>query len=320
MTQQESDRIVHGAIGGVIAGVVVILWFFVMDFVAGQPFDTPAHLSSAVLREDFSGPWPRLIMMFTVLHFGVFVGVGIAATWALNALHIKPGLIVGAVVGVGVLNAVHYAGLLITGTNLLTMVPVLQVLLANLLGGMMMMAYLHRAFRVDSPLGLAWLRRYPVLSDGLVTGLVGATAVAMWFVVVDLFAGAPLYTPAALGSAVLLGASSPAEVELNLGVMATYTVLHTLTFIAVGTGFAWLARQLHGAPDFGARALAVLVLLEGLFVGSVGMANGWIVQELGWLTILGANALAVVGMSAWIWHRNPQIGEADAELGVPAGV
>jgi hypothetical protein len=245
------------------------------------------------------------MMLYTVLHFTVFISLGVAAAWTLQMLQIQPGLVVGGVFAIGVLNTVHYAGLLVTGTNLLTIVPIQQVATANLLGGTLMMAYLHRALGSKEPFGLNVLRRYPVLFEGLATGLVGAAAVAVWFLVVDLLAGSPLHTPAALGSAVLLGAANPSEVELNVAVMAVYSILHVSAFVAVGMGFSWMVQQLHGAPAFGARALTVLVVVEGLFIGSVGMASGWIVQEMGWLTILVANGLAVAGMSSWIWHHHP---------------
>ena len=45
------------------------------------------------------------------------------------------GVIVAAIFGLFVLNTVHYAGLLVTGVNLLAVVPVLQVTIANVLGG-----------------------------------------------------------------------------------------------------------------------------------------------------------------------------------------
>ena len=312
MKPPQPDRIVHGAVGGVVAGVVVVVWFLVMDLVAGHPFETPARLSAAVLRAEFYGPWPRLIVLFTVLHFGVFITLGIVSSWVLDELRVEPGLLVGALFGVGVLNAVHYTGLLVTGTNLLTVVPVSQVAMANLLGGMLMMAYLHRARKSESPLGWTVLKGHPVLYEGLVVGLVGAAAVAGWFLVAHLFYGSPLYTPAALGSAVLLGATNPAEVEYSLGVMAAYTAFHLLAFAAIGIAFSWLVRQLRGAPGLGIRALVVFFLVEGLFIGSVGMASGWVVQEMGWVMILVANVLAVGVMSAWIWRQHPELaGELD---------
>ena len=82
MEQREPDRIVSGAIAGALAGIVVVIWFLVMDVAAGHPFDTPARLSSAVLRIEFSGPWPRLMMLYTVRHFGVFIALGVAAAFA----------------------------------------------------------------------------------------------------------------------------------------------------------------------------------------------------------------------------------------------
>ena len=305
MEQPEPDRFVHGAIGGAVAGFVVILWFLVMDFVAGQPFDTPARLSSAVLHSEFSGPWPRLMMLYTVLHFGVFIALGAAASATLVILRIQPGVIVGGVFAIGVLNTVHYAGLLVTGTNLLTIVPIEQVATANLLGGTLMMAYLHRAMASEEPFGWNVLRRYPVLFEGLATGVVGAAIVAVWFLLVDLLAGSPLHTPAALASALLLGAENASQIELNVGVMAAYSILHLTSFVLVGMAFSWLVQSLHGAPAFGIRALTVLLVMEGLFFGSVGMASGWIVQEMGWVTILVANVLAVAGMSGWIWQNHP---------------
>ena len=320
MEQREPDRLIHGAIGGALAGIVVVIWFLVMDMVAGHPFDTPARLSSAVLRTEFTGPWPRLMMLYTVLHFGVFIALGVAAVWTLEMLKIQPGIIVGGVFAIGVLNTVHYAGLLVTGTNLLTIVPIQQVVVANLFGGTLMMAYLHRALASEEPFGWNVLRRYPLLFEGLATGLVGAAAVAVWFLIVDLLAGSPLHTPAALGSAVLLGASNATEVELNVGVMAVYSLLHVSVFVAVGMAFAWMVQQLQGAPAFGARALTILLVMEGLFFGSVGMASSWIVQEMGWLTILVANGLAVVGMSSWIWHRHPGLRRPRQTPSAPVGV
>lgn len=307
MEQPEPDRLVHGALAGAVAGIVVVIWFLVMDMVAGHPFDTPARLSSAVLRTEFSGPLPRLMMLYTVLHLGVFIALGVAATWTLEVLRIQPGLVVGGVFAVGVLNTVHYVGLLVTGTNLLTIVPIQQVAAANLLGGTLMMAYLHRALGSEEPFGWNVLRRYPVLFEGFATGLVGAAAVAVWFLIVDLLAGSPLHTPAALGSAVLLGAENATEIELNVAVVAVYSLLHLSVFIAVGMGFSWMVQELHEALAFGVRALIVLLVMEGLFIGSVGMVSSWIVQEIGWVSILVANVLAVAGMSGWIWQHHPDI-------------
>jgi hypothetical protein len=292
-------------VGGIVAGIVVVVWFLVMDLVAVDPFGTPARLSSAVLREEFTRPWPRLIALYTVLHFGVFVCMGIATNWALRALQLEPGVVVGVIFGLFVLNTVHYAGLLVTGTNLLTVVPVLQVTIANLVGGVLMMVYLRRATGVAAADRRSALERLPMLAPGLKTGLVGATIVAMWFLAVDLVAGSPFRTPTVLGSALILGAASPqeAQAQLNGGVIIAYSLLHLTTFVGVGIAFIWLTQRIRSAPDFAAHALVVLLFLEVLFLGTAGMASDWVVEELGWVTVLVANVLAVAGMGGWILRR-----------------
>ena len=303
MTQAESNRVLHGAVGGVLAGIVVVVWFVIMDLLAGDPFGTPARLSSAVLREEFTRPWPRLIALYTVLHFGVFVAMGVTTNWALRALELEPGVIVAAVFGLFVLNAVHYAGLLVTGVNLLTVVPVLQVTIANVLGGVLMMAYLRRVHGLVAADPGSAAERLPILAPGLVTGLVGAATVAMWFLGVDLVAGSPLRTPTVLGSALLLGAASPGEAQLNAGVIIGYSLLHLATFAGVGIAFVWLTRRIRSTPDLAVRVLGALMFLEVLFLGTAAMASDWVVGELGWVMVLVANVLAVAAMGAWIWRR-----------------
>ena len=302
MRRSDLDLIGHGLLGGVLAGAVAAAWFFTVDLANDQAFHTPARLASIILGEEFTGPWPRLVFFYSTLHFGVFAAVGLASVFLLKAMRIEPGLVVGAVFGIGVLNAVHYAGLLITGTNLLTIVPVVHVFVANLLSGMVLMAYLHRALRAESPLGWSALKAYPVLYHGLLTGLVGAAAVAYWLFLVDLVAGHPFYAPATLGSAILLGASSPNEVQFNLGVIAGYSILHVSAFVLVGIAFSWLAKDRAHPTRFWLRTAVTFVLIEALFLGTLVIVSGWVIQDLGWFTILAANALAVVCMGLWLWR------------------
>ncbi len=44
------------------------------------------------------------------------------------------------------------------------------------------------------------LEQHRTLREGIVAGLLGATAVAVWFLVVDTIAGRPFLTPAMLGA------------------------------------------------------------------------------------------------------------------------
>lgn len=317
MTERPTGVLLHGTIGGILAGAVVACWFVVVDAAAGQLFQTPARLASIVLGEGYAGPWPRLVAVFSILHFGVFITLSIAATAALNLFEMEPGLILGAVFGVGVFNAAHYGGLLVTGSNLLIVIPAAHVAGANMVGGMVMMAYLHRVMHAASPFGWNALRRFPVLFHGLTTGLVGAVSVALWFLLLDLRSAHPFSTPAALGSAILLNAQGPADVRLNAGVILAYSFLHVAVFVLVGIVFAWLAGRAQRGRDFWLRVAVVLVLVEGLFYGTVVPLAGWVLEMLGVAPILGANVLAVIVMSIWIWQRRPGLQAAQGPVGAP---
>ena len=70
---------------------------------------------------------------------------------------------------------------------------------------------------------------------------------------------------------------------------------------------AWLAHRAEHVSGFWGRSVAVLVLLEGLFLGTVEIMSGWVLVELGWWVILIANVLAVGAMGAWILRRHPEL-------------
>jgi hypothetical protein len=302
---------VHGAIGGAVAGAVVAAWLLGVDIALGEPFYTAGRLSAAVLGHEFNVPWPSYVLLFTQLHFGVFILLGLAAVWFMKSVDAAPGLIPGLVFGIGVLNVSHYAGLMVTGTNLLTIVPVVHVSIANLLGGLLMMGYLRRVSRVESVFGEKLIKWIPTLYEGLLTGLCGAIAVAFWFFFLDLQAGAPFRTPATLGSALLLGAANPGEVDVRISVILAYSFLHLVVFCVVGITFAWFANRLQSRSGFWMPTIRVLVLLEVLFLGTVYLRSPWLTEIFGWGVILVGNLLAVGAMGLWIWMKHPKLRKAD---------
>lgn len=305
MERTTSDLTFHGVVGGVIASGVVAVWFLAIDLGAGDAFGTPARLASAILGEEFQGTWPRLIVVFSILHVGVFAVLGGLSTNALRWLGIDPGLMVGVVFGIGVLNAVHYVSLLVTGNNLLTIVPVVHVTGANIVGGMLMMAYVHRATQAESPFGWNVFKGYPVLYRGIITGAVGAATVALWLFAVDIIRGIPFHTAAALGSAILLGATDASDVQINLGVMSAYTVLHLVAFMLVGITFSWLGSRASKASQIWLQGLVLIGILEGLFFGSVTIASGWVIEDVGWWVLVVANVLAIASMVWWLRRVGP---------------
>lgn len=304
MTLARSNTLLHGAIAGISAGAVVALWFLVVDVSRGEIFGTPALLANTLVGNVGPAGF-RLVAMYTLLHFGVFALLGMAAAGLLRVIGLAPSLLLGALFGVAVFDSVHYGALLLTGTGVLSVLPPLHVLPANLLGGLVMMAYLHRATHAETRLGLAVLRDYPMGVKGLLTGLVGAGAVALWFLVLDIVRGRPFYTPGALGSLLFLGAASPAEVRVGAAVVAAYTVLHFAAFAAVGVVLEWSARRIERTPGLWLMALLAFITLEALFIGTVGNMSGWVLGDLGSWAIGVANLVAVAAMGSWVWASHP---------------
>lgn len=306
MKPSRSHFLARGAIAGLAAGAVVALWFLVADLARGEPFQTPALLASALAHH--TGPVGfQLIAMYTLLHFGIFALLGVAAAAILKGLGLAPSLLLGILFGIGVFDSVHYGGLLLTGTGVLSLLPPLQVLPANILGGLVMMAYLHRATHAETPLGVGVLREYPLLAKGLVTGLVGAGAVALWFLVVDILGNRPFFTPAALGSLLFLGAESPGAVRVDAAIIAAYTMVHLLGFAFAGVLLEWIARRIERAPGMWLVALLFFITLEALFIGTAGSTSGWVLGELGYWSIAIANLAAVAAMGWWVWRSHPRL-------------
>jgi hypothetical protein len=301
-------------IGGILAGAVVALWFFILDLAGGVPFYTPQLLATAILGHEPALSTARLVAVYTILHFGVFAVLGIGAVALMRVTGEAPRLLTGALFGVGALSAVHYGVLLMLGVPVLPLLPPVHVLAANMVGGIVMMLYIHRATQQEFAFGPAVLLRRPLLADGVIIGAIGAGAVALWFLVLDILNGRPFYTPAALGSAVLLGAQSAADVRVTPGIVAAYTLLHLLAFGVVGVGVAWGARQLERLPAFWLVTLLAVIMLEALFVGIIGSLAMWVLGAIGFWAIAVGNILAVAAMGLRVWMTRPELRQQFAHV------
>jgi hypothetical protein len=298
--------IVQGVTGGVLAGLVVAFWFLVADLLAGHPFRTPALLAGVLLRREFPESTFRFVFAYSVLHFGVFALLGVGMARVSAALAAPPRVLLGVVFGLVLQEIVFYTGLLLAHAPRLDVVPWPHVIGANVAAGLALMTYLHRAEHDPRPL-VPVLRDHPVVARGLVTGLIGAIAVAAWFFILDILAGAPLRTPAALGSALVLGAAGPAEVTVNFGLVATYTVVHFVAFLVAGVVLVALAEQLERAPAMALLVVLAGIVLEGLVVATLAVAAEWVLGTLGWWSVVVANLIAVLAMGWQVWLTHPAL-------------
>lgn len=299
--------ITEGLVGGILAGLVVVVWFLVVDTAGGQPFRTPAALAAALFHRELPDVGFRLVATYTILHFGVFALLGVATAWAIAPLEAPPRLLLGVVFGLLVLDVVLYTALLLTGARLLAVVAWPHVLGANITSGVVLMGYLHWAGGDRRPWGPLALKAHPLLARGLVTGLLGAAAVALWFLVLDIAAGRPFRTPAALGSALLLGASGTGEIQVGLGLVATYTVVHVAAFWVAGVLFVALAEQVERVPGLVLFVALALIVIEALVVTVMALGAEWVLGTLGWWSVAVGNLIAVLAMGWEVWRTHPTL-------------
>jgi hypothetical protein len=149
-----------------------------------------------------------------------------------------------------------------------------------------------------------------ILLDGLFTGAIGAITVALWFLVLDVLAGRPLFTPALLGSVLLHGGAVAAQgVTVAPLEVAAYTAFHFLGFLAVGTAFSWLMTLFERFPIVGFVLLVLFVSLQlGFFMLDVALGAQLLGQLRAW-SVVAANLLAATSMSLYLWKRHPRIAE-----------
>src|SRR5262245_44273044 len=98
-----------------------------------------------------------------------------------------------------------------------------------------------------------------VLGDGVFAGLIGASAVALWFLVVDAALRTPLFTPSLVASAVLLGQPATPEHAVSLSMVSAFTVVHCMAFIAFGIVASWVVDQFQHTPDLPLISIAIFI-------------------------------------------------------------
>lgn len=298
----------QGVVAGAIGATVVAAFFLCLDVAQAEAFRTPRLLADAVLGVDGGGLGG--ILVFTLVHYAVFAAIGAGAVVLLRWAELPQNLLVGAVYGLFVCSVLFYVSLLVTGPEVLPADWWARVLLGNLLAGLAMGAYLHWIGPRPGFTGiLAEIRLHPTLREGFVAGLIGAVAVAGWFLVVDVVAREALFTPAALGSALFMGARSAAEVQITAASVTGYTALHVAAFLLFGVVAAGLVAQAEKFPPLVWALVLLLVVFEVFFVGLVALLGAWILQELAWWSVLVGNLLAAAGMGGYLWRAHPSLQE-----------
>jgi len=146
-----------------------------------------------------------------------------------------------------------------------------------------------------------------ILREGFIAGLIGAAAVAIWFLIVDVIAGRPFFTPAMLGSAVFWGVHDPSQVVIEYSRIIGYTMIHVSAFIIVGTISAVLAAEVEVAPHTLYLVVVFFAIFEFGFYVTVAIIAQPLLGSLAWWNVAIGNAIAAFGMGYYLWRVHPKI-------------
>jgi hypothetical protein len=145
----------------------------------------------------------------------------------------------------------------------------------------------------------------PLIREAVLSGLVGAAVVALCFLVLDVAKGQLLFTPAALGSALFLGARGIAEVQITPLTVLGYTIVHVAAFVLIALLLVALIRSVAHHPPAILGAALLLITMEVFAIGMLAILASWLLDALSIWTVLIANVLAGTAMGVFLWTRNP---------------
>jgi hypothetical protein len=150
-------------------------------------------------------------------------------------------------------------------------------------------------------------QRHSTIPEGVLTGVIGAVTVAVWYFIVDTAGGQPLHTPNVLGKIFLRGDLAPSAGHISTAAVLGYTVIHLIVFMVVGIGLTILV---HLSERNTATRMGVWLgffIAFALFAGyTYGLATAAGERFSPWSVISGS-LLGVLGMAGYLWRRHPRL-------------
>ena len=145
--------------------------------------------------------------------------------------------------------------------------------------------------------------------EGVITGVIGATVLALWFFIIDLIAGQPLYTPSILGRGLFSVLGSTAG-DPQFVHVAVYTLFHYGVFILLGILAVMAVHRSERQPAILALLLVGFVVLEmGFYFYTAILATaGVLPDELSWYHVAIGNLLAALASGTYLVKLHPGLG------------
>lgn len=133
-----------------------------------------------------------------------------------------------------------------------------------------------------------------VYREGMIAGIVGALAIAAWFLVLDTLSGRPLWTPTVLGTVLFRGSAGLGTPE-SLPVSAEMVLMFT----------ARLLGHVERHPGSGFGVLLLFVIFQFGFIVAATIFAAPVLRLISPWSILVANLLAAAAMTAYFRGCHP---------------
>lgn len=294
--------LVRGLTAGAVGATVIAVFFFISDLVQGAPLATPSFMAEALL----GAPGGAGVPAYTILHYTSFLVMGMTTAWALHNLDVDAPVLLGLALGGMLFAFIFYGAILFNGPDVVDEVGWPTALVANLLAGLAMIWSVRfgegrKRLWNDELLTIPWLK------EGLVLGLTTSALVAVWMLLVDVLTGELFFTAAALGSAMVLGASSVAEIEVNSFTVLGYALYHVIIFTSIGVVVAYGASRAREAPSVLVAGILLFAVFEAFTVGLIALVSQFLLGATAWWGIMGGNLLAAAWLAWHISRRHPYI-------------
>ncbi len=154
------------------------------------------------------------------------------------------------------------------------------------------------------------IREGDIYRDGITAGVLGATAVAAWFLIVDTIAGRPFFTPTLLGSALMGAFDRPDSVPVESvpALIGIYTLFHYIAFCIAGVVLSVIVQVARTTPSILGGLFILFIIFQ---VGSLGfvtlLARATALGTLAWYQVMAGNIVAAITMAAYFWRTHPEL-------------
>lgn len=137
--------------------------------------------------------------------------------------------------------------------------------------------------------------------DAFYGAAIGGAAIAFFFLAVDVIAGRPLYTPSMLGQALFEGADPASVEEIQLEMMAYFTIVHLVSFLILGGVISFLCQALGIAKTNMPVVTGVVfvILTAAFFTGDLLLMQG-VAEAIGIPLVLAANLVTALAMAVFL--------------------